>query len=104
MARTTSPPSTTGCTSDALHDEIAYGASKAALDRIVLAAAREFGSFGVTANLVNPGPIDTGWTTDEAREALLAHPRPVVSAHRATPPRSWLTCCPRTVSGSPGSC
>lgn len=59
-------------TSDALHDEIAYGASKAALDRVVLAAAREFGSFGITANLVNPGPIDTGWMTDEVREALLA--------------------------------
>lgn len=72
MARTTSPPSTTGCTSDALHDEIAYGASKAALDRVVLAAAREFGSFGITANLVNPGPIDTGWMTDELRQTLLA--------------------------------
>lgn len=59
-------------TSDALHDEIAYGASKAALDRIVLAAAREFGCLGITANLVNPGPIDTGWMTDDVREAVLA--------------------------------
>jgi 3-oxoacyl-[acyl-carrier protein] reductase len=59
-------------TSDALHDEIAYGASKAALDRIVFAAAREFGGLGITANLVNPGPIDTGWMTDDVREALLA--------------------------------
>ncbi|MES2094703.1 MAG: SDR family oxidoreductase [Actinomycetota bacterium] len=59
-------------TSDAIHHEIAYGASKAALDRIIFAAAREFGARRITANLVNPGPIDTGWMTDEVRAELLA--------------------------------
>ena len=59
-------------TSDAIHNEIAYGASKGALDRIVFAAAREFGARGITANLVNPGPIDTGWMTDDVRDFLLA--------------------------------
>ena len=59
-------------TSDAIHNEIAYGASKGALDRIVFAAAREFGARGITANLVNPGPIDTGWMTDDVRDVLLA--------------------------------
>ena len=59
-------------TSDAIHNEIAYGASKGALDRIVFAAAREFGARGITANLVNPGPIDTGWMTDDVRDILLA--------------------------------
>jgi 3-oxoacyl-[acyl-carrier protein] reductase len=53
-------------TSDALVDEIAYGASKAALDRIVFAAASEL--TGITANLVNPGPIDTGCMTPEVRD------------------------------------
>jgi len=33
---------------------------------------REFGGLGITAHLVNPGPIDTGWMTDEVGEALLA--------------------------------
>ncbi|MBC7402984.1 MAG: SDR family oxidoreductase [Microbacteriaceae bacterium] len=27
----------------------------------------------MTANLVNPGPIGTGWMTDEMREVPLAH-------------------------------
>ncbi len=58
-------------TSDAIHDEVAYGASKGALDRVVLAAAREFAGLGITANLVNPGPVDTGWMTDDVRDWVL---------------------------------
>ena len=49
-----------------------YGASKGALDRIVIAAARELAPLGITANLVNPGPVDTGWMDDATRAALLA--------------------------------
>lgn len=52
-------------TSDHVVGNLAYGASKGALDRIVLAAARELGHRGVTANVVNPGPTDTGWMTAE---------------------------------------
>jgi 3-oxoacyl-[acyl-carrier protein] reductase len=54
-------------TSDHVAGNLPYGASKAALDRIVLAAATEFGhdGRGITANVVNPGPTDTGWMTDE---------------------------------------
>ncbi|HXM56660.1 MAG TPA: SDR family oxidoreductase [Candidatus Dormibacteraeota bacterium] len=59
-------------TSDALDGEVAYGASKAALDRVTIAAARELGHRGITANAVNPGPIDTGWMTQEIRDRLLA--------------------------------
>ncbi|MET4780200.1 SDR family oxidoreductase [Glaciihabitans sp. UYNi722] len=54
-------------TSDAITDEVPYGASKGALDRIVFAAAREFAELGITSNAVNPGPVDTGWMTDEVR-------------------------------------
>jgi 3-oxoacyl-[acyl-carrier protein] reductase len=36
-----------------------YGASKAGLDRIVLAAAKELGHQNTLANLINPGPIKT---------------------------------------------
>lgn len=88
-------------TSDALRDEIAYGASKAALDRIVLAAAREFGALGVTANLVNPGPIDTGWMTAEVRQTLLARTptgrlgtpadTAALVAHLLSPDGQWIT-------------
>jgi 3-oxoacyl-[acyl-carrier protein] reductase len=59
-------------TSDHVVHNLPYGASKGALDRIVLAAARELGHLGITSNVVNPGPIDTGWMTDEIRESGLA--------------------------------
>jgi 3-oxoacyl-[acyl-carrier protein] reductase len=59
-------------TSDAVHGEVAYGASKAALDRITVAAARELGPRGITVNAVNPGPNDTGWMTPETRRSVLA--------------------------------
>jgi 3-oxoacyl-[acyl-carrier protein] reductase len=55
-------------TSDAVHGEVAYGASKAALERIVVAAAAELGPLGITVNAINPGPTDTGWMTPELRE------------------------------------
>jgi 3-oxoacyl-[acyl-carrier protein] reductase len=59
-------------TSDAVVGEIAYGASKAALDRIVMAAAIEFAPLGITANCVNPGPTDNGWLTEDLRAELTA--------------------------------
>ena len=62
-------------TSDHTTGNLPYGASKAALDRIVISAARELGHLGISANVVNPGPIDTGWMNDEIRESLEArHP------------------------------
>ncbi|WP_138416865.1 SDR family oxidoreductase [Sinomonas gamaensis] len=72
------PPSLQGLgrivalTSDHTVHNLPYGASKGALDRIVLAAARELGHLGISANVVNPGPIDTGWMDDATRAALTA--------------------------------
>ena len=45
--------------------------AKGALDRIVLAAARELAHMGITANVVNPGPVDTGWMDEATRSELL---------------------------------
>ena len=59
-------------TSDHVAHNLPYGASKGALDRLVIAAALELGDRGVRANVINPGPIDTGWMTPEIREACLA--------------------------------
>lgn len=59
-------------TSDATTGNLPYGASKAALDRIVISAARELGPMGISANVVNPGPIDTGWMDAELRDGLLS--------------------------------
>ncbi|MEU8668497.1 SDR family oxidoreductase [Streptomyces anulatus] len=58
-------------TSDHTVGNLPYGASKGALDRITLAAAHELAHLGVTANVVNPGPVDTGWMNDELRETLV---------------------------------
>ena len=54
-------------TSDHTVGNLPYGASKGALDRIVTAAAAELADRGVRANVINPGPIDTGWMDDATR-------------------------------------
>jgi 3-oxoacyl-[acyl-carrier protein] reductase len=59
-------------TSDHTVHNLPYGASKGALDRITLAAAHELSDLGLTANVINPGPIDTGWMTDDLRAACTA--------------------------------
>jgi 3-oxoacyl-[acyl-carrier protein] reductase len=59
-------------TSDHVVGNMPYGASKGALDRIVIAAAGELARLGITANLVNPGPVDTGWMDDATAAALVA--------------------------------
>jgi 3-oxoacyl-[acyl-carrier protein] reductase len=69
-------PSTGGAaialTSDHTVRNLPYGATKGALDRLVLAAAHELGNRGLRANVINPGPIDTGWMTDDVRADGLA--------------------------------
>jgi len=42
------------------------------MDRLVLAAAHELGDRGLRANVINPGPIDTGWMTNELKTSLLS--------------------------------
>ena len=59
-------------TSDHTAHNLPYGASKGALDRIVIAAAVELGHLGITSNALNPGPIDTGWMTPGQPAALAA--------------------------------
>ena len=57
-------------TSDHVTGNLPYGASKGALDRLVISAARELGPRGISANVLNPGPIDTGWMDDTTRTEL----------------------------------
>lgn len=59
-------------TSDHTAFNLPYGASKGALDRIVIAASRELAERGITSNVVNPGPINTGWMTPELESELSA--------------------------------
>ena len=37
------------------------------MDRTVIAAAPELADLGVRANVIKPGPIDTGWMTELIR-------------------------------------
>ena len=47
-----------------LRGEIAYAASKGALEWSVLSAAAELRDRNVTVNAIDPGPTDTGWMTE----------------------------------------
>ncbi|NUT95965.1 MAG: SDR family oxidoreductase [Saccharothrix sp.] len=58
-------------TSDHTAGNLPYGASKGAMDRITLAAARELAHLGVSCNAVNPGPTDTGWMTEEHKADMI---------------------------------
>jgi len=57
-------------TSDHTVGNVPYGASKGALDRITIAAAQEFAGRGITANVINPGPTDTGWMTQRLKSEV----------------------------------
>lgn len=56
-------------TSDHTAHNLPYGATKGALDRLVLAGTHELADRGIRTNVINPGPIDTGWMDDEIRAA-----------------------------------
>ena len=58
-------------TSDHTAGNLPYGASKGAMDRIVLAAAVELADLSVTANVVNPGATDTGWMSPVIKQRVL---------------------------------
>jgi 3-oxoacyl-[acyl-carrier protein] reductase len=51
--------------------EIAYGASKAALEAFTRSIACEVGHLGITVNAVAPGPVQTGYITDELEAKVL---------------------------------
>ena len=70
-------------TSDHTVENLPYGASKGAMDRIVLAAAHEFKDLGITANVINPGATDTGWMTPE----LMDHERERIPLGRVGTPQ-----------------
>lgn len=50
--------------------EVGYAAAKAALAGITTTLADQLADRGITLNTVNPGPVDTGHLTAEARQRL----------------------------------
>jgi 3-oxoacyl-[acyl-carrier protein] reductase len=64
---------------DAAHAHVAnvsYAASKAAIESYSRSAAAEMGKYGITINIVAPGPIQTGYITPE-QEAEIAPNTPL---------------------------
>lgn len=53
--------------------EVSYGASKHAMESFSRAAAKELGPYGITVNVVAPGPIQTGWMTPEMERGAITH-------------------------------
>lgn len=52
--------------------EVSYGAAKAAMASYTLSAADELWPYGVTANVILPPAVDTGWISAETRAAIEA--------------------------------
>ena len=52
--------------------ELAYAATKGAIEAFTATLAAEVGHKGITVNTVNPGPTDTGWMTEEIKRELSA--------------------------------
>jgi 3-oxoacyl-[acyl-carrier protein] reductase len=51
--------------------ELAYVATKGAIEAFTRTLATEVGHKGITVNAVNPGPTDTGWITGELAQDLI---------------------------------
>ena len=47
--------------------ELAYAATKGAVEAFTLSLASELAPLGITVNAVDPGATDTGWITEQMR-------------------------------------
>ena len=61
---------------DCFPSEATYAASKLALESYSRTAAAELGQFGITVNIISPGPIQTGWIIPEMEKAIAAETPP----------------------------
>lgn len=52
--------------------EISYRASKYALESYTRSAAAELGPYGITVNVVSPGPVQSGYITPDSEKTLIA--------------------------------
>jgi 3-oxoacyl-[acyl-carrier protein] reductase len=81
--------------------ELAYIASKGAIEAFTVSLSAGVASLGITVNAVNPGPTDTGWMSEELKAELLprfplgriGQPDDVARliAFLASPEAAWIT-------------
>jgi 3-oxoacyl-[acyl-carrier protein] reductase len=62
---------TSGQSLGPMSGELAYAATKGAIEAFTLSFSGGVAHKGITVNAVNPGPNDTGWMSDELKQALL---------------------------------
>ena len=53
-----------------MQEELAYDATKGAIEAFTRTLAAEVGHKGITVNAINPGPTDTGWMTEELKREI----------------------------------
>jgi 3-oxoacyl-[acyl-carrier protein] reductase len=92
---------TSGQSKGPMMGELAYAATKGAIDALTVTMAAELGNRGITVNAVNPGPTETGWMTAELERILLpkfpfgriGKPEDAarIIAFLATPEAEWIT-------------
>ena len=52
--------------------ELPYAVTKGAVHQMTRTLADALADDGITVNAINPGPVDTGWPSDELRERAAA--------------------------------
>lgn len=62
---------TSGQSRGPMPEELAYAASKGAIEALTISLSAGVAPLGITVNAVNPGPTDTGWMDHELKELLL---------------------------------
>jgi 3-oxoacyl-[acyl-carrier protein] reductase len=83
---------TSGQHLEPMADELPHAISKGAVHQMTASLADALADRSITVNAINPGPVDTGWPSEELRERL----RPAFPAGRWGAPQdiakvvSWL--------------
>lgn len=62
---------TSGQSLGPMPEELAYAATKGAVEAFTAALAAGVAEKGITVNAVNPGPTDTGWMSEDLKRELL---------------------------------